>query len=75
VRWAEISDVVVACHTLGVPVPPGELALHDELWVVVRRPVSGRFRVLSWRDASGRWHAADPLRALLGLLTADEAAG
>ncbi|GAA3089991.1 molecular chaperone Hsp90 [Pseudonocardia yunnanensis] len=75
VRWAEISDVVVACHTLGVPVPPGELALHDELWVVVRRPVSGRFRVLSWRDASGRWHAADPLRALLGLLTEDEAVG
>jgi hypothetical protein len=65
----------VACHTLGVPVPPGELDLHDELWVVVRRPVSGRFQVLSWRDASGRWHAADPLRALLGLLTEYEAVG
>jgi hypothetical protein len=75
VRWAAIGEVVVACHTLGVPVPGGELAVHDELWVAVRRPLTGRFRVLSWRDASGRWHATDPLRALLGFLTNDDALG
>jgi hypothetical protein len=72
VRWAELAEIVVACHTLGVPVPDGELTLHDELWVLLRRPGSGRFRVPTWCDASGRWHASDPVHALLGLL-ADEA--
>jgi hypothetical protein len=72
VRWAEIAEVVVACHTLGVPVPAGELAVHDELWLAVRRPLTGRMRVPTWREASGRWHADDPVRALLGLLADDE---
>jgi hypothetical protein len=75
VRWAELAEVVVACHTLGAPVPAGELTVHDELWVAVRRPVSGRFRVPTWRDATGRWHAADPVRALLGLLAEDDVPG
>ena len=74
VRWAELAEVVVACHTLGAPVPDGDLRLHDELWVLLRRPGSGRFRVPAWRDVDGRWHASDPVRALLGLL-ADGAPG
>jgi hypothetical protein len=71
VRWTELGEVVVACHTLGVPVPDGELLVHDALHVVVSRPVTGRFPVPTWRDAAGRWHAGDPLRALLGVLDAD----
>ncbi|MDT7614657.1 MAG: hypothetical protein QOF00_2104 [Pseudonocardiales bacterium] len=70
--WSAIGEVVVACHTLGIAVPPGGLLLHDELWVTVRRPLSGRFRVPTWMDAQGRWHAEDPLRALLGLLATEE---
>jgi hypothetical protein len=68
VRWADVGEVVVACHTLGVPVPTGELLVHDELEVAVRRPAARRSPVPTWRDAGGRWHAGDPLRALLGLL-------
>ena len=71
VRWGELAGIVVACHTLGVPVPEGGLALHDELWVRLRRPGSGRFRVPAWCDAASRWHASDPVHALLSLL-ADE---
>ncbi|WP_214364624.1 sacsin N-terminal ATP-binding-like domain-containing protein [Pseudonocardia sp. H11422] len=71
VRWAELAEVVVACHTLGVPVPPGEVLLHDELVIDVRRPVAGRRTVPAWPDADGWWHAADPLRALMGLLATD----
>jgi hypothetical protein len=73
--WAELAEVVVACHTLGIGVPTGGLQRHDELWVTVTRPVSGRFRVPTWVDARGRRHAEDPLRALLGLLAADEVDG
>ncbi|GAA0925707.1 molecular chaperone Hsp90 [Pseudonocardia zijingensis] len=68
VRWAELADVVVACHTLATPVPDGRLTLHDELWVRLRRPGSGRHRVPAWRDGSGRWHASDPVHALLGTI-------
>jgi hypothetical protein len=53
---------------LGVAVPEGELRRHDELAVTVTRPLTGRFTVPAWRDAAGTWHAADPVRALLGLL-------
>ncbi|TWF78072.1 hypothetical protein FHX44_113991 [Pseudonocardia hierapolitana] len=73
VRWAELAEIVVACHTLDMPVPEGELTVHDELWVQVKRPDSGRFRVPAWRDTSGRWHASDPVHALLGLLTEEPA--
>jgi hypothetical protein len=74
VRWAELAEIVVACHTLEMPVPDGELTVHDELWVQLRRPGSGRFRVPAWKDASGRWHASDPVHALLGSI-ADEIDG
>jgi hypothetical protein len=68
VRWSALSEVVLACDVLGVPVPAGELVRHAELEVVVTRPLSGRFVVPAWRDGRGAWHAADPVRALLGLL-------
>ncbi|MHA6621855.1 sacsin N-terminal ATP-binding-like domain-containing protein [Pseudonocardia sp. DLS-67] len=68
VRWTELAEIVVACHTLEVPVPDGDLTLHDELWVQLRRPGSGRFRVPTWRDPSGRWHASDAVHALLGVI-------
>jgi hypothetical protein len=68
VRWAELAEIVVACHTLEMQVPDGDLAVHDELWVHVKRPGSDRFRVPAWRDTTGRWHATDPVHALLGLL-------
>ncbi len=70
VRWAALAEIVVACHTIGVPVPDGEIMLHDELWVTVRRPLTGRFRVPTWVDDRGRWHAEDPLRALVSMLGA-----
>jgi hypothetical protein len=68
VAWAELGEIVVTCHTLGVDVPDGGLRRHPELWVNLRRPVAGRHRVPVWRDPSGIWHAEDPLRALLALL-------
>jgi hypothetical protein len=70
VRWAELSEVVVACHTLGVAVPAGEVHRHDVLTVRLSRPGSGRREVPGWRDAAGRWHASDPLRALPAVLAA-----
>jgi len=68
VAWADIGEVVVACHTLGVDVPDGGLRRHDELWVDLHRPANGRHRVPVWREPDGTWHAEDPLRALLALL-------
>jgi hypothetical protein len=69
VRWAELAEIVVACHTLEMPVPEGVLTVHDELWVQLKRPGSGRFSVPAWPDATGRWHASDPVHALLGMLS------
>ena len=68
VEWAELGEVVVACHTLGVDVPDGGLRRHRELWVDLRRPTAGRYRVPVWCDATGTYHAEDPIRALLALL-------
>ena len=66
--WADIGEVVVACHTLGVDVPDGTLRCHDVLWVDLHRPTNGRHRVPVWCATDGTWHAEDPLRALLALL-------
>ena len=68
VAWGSLPEVVVTCHTLGVPVPEGRIRLHDELWVVLHRPTPGRHHVPTWRDADGEWHADDPVRALLAVL-------
>jgi hypothetical protein len=68
VRWAALPEVVVTCHTLGVPVPAGELWCHDRLEIVLHRPVPGRRRVPTWRAGDGRRHADDPVRALLAVL-------
>ena len=68
VPWGALPEVVVTCHTLGLPVPAGELWCHDELWVVLHRPAPGRHRVPTWRAADGRRHADDPVRALLAVL-------
>ncbi|MGZ8750443.1 MAG: sacsin N-terminal ATP-binding-like domain-containing protein, partial [Pseudonocardia sp.] len=68
VPWGALPEVVVTCHTLGVPVPAGELWCHDELWVVLHRPAPGRHRVPTWRAADGRRHTDDPVRALLAVL-------
>ena len=62
VAWADIGEVVVTCHTLGVDVPDGGLRRHDELWVDLHRPTNGRHRVPVWREPDGTWHAEDPLR-------------
>ncbi|WP_130292560.1 sacsin N-terminal ATP-binding-like domain-containing protein [Pseudonocardia sediminis] len=69
VRWAEVTEVVVACHTLGVGVPDGELVRHDELRVDLTAPEQRRITVAAWPGADGRWHASDPLRALVGALS------
>jgi hypothetical protein len=67
VRWAALPEVVVACRTTGLPVPTGEVRLHDTLEVDLTRPEAGRCSVPTWVDAVGRVHAADPVRALLAL--------
>jgi hypothetical protein len=67
-RWTAISEIVTTCAALGRDVPEGELWVHDELTVELSRPSRARHRVPSWRADDGRWHAADPLRALIGAL-------
>jgi hypothetical protein len=65
--WRALAEIVVACDILGVPVPDGDLVVHDELWVELTRPEVARKRVPTW-FAAGVWHAEDPVRALLSLL-------
>ncbi|MFC5995494.1 sacsin N-terminal ATP-binding-like domain-containing protein [Pseudonocardia hispaniensis] len=67
-RWSDSTDVVVACATLGVEVPPGEMIVHQNLMIDIHRPPMGRRSVPAWPDADGRWHVTDPVRALLGAL-------
>jgi hypothetical protein len=69
VRWSELAEVVTACAALGTAVPEGQLWVHDELTVELTRPSRTRHTVPTWRDDDGRWHASDPLRALIGVLT------
>ncbi|MBW0103594.1 ATP-binding protein, partial [Pseudonocardia sp. KRD-291] len=68
-RWAESAEVVVACTTFGVDVPDGELVRHDELVVDLTAPEQRRITVAAWPGADGRWHASDPLHALVGELS------
>ncbi|MFR9801591.1 sacsin N-terminal ATP-binding-like domain-containing protein [Pseudonocardia sp. RS010] len=67
VRWSALPEVVVACRTAGLPVPAGELWVHEALEVDLTRPEAGRRSVPTWVDTAGRVHAADPARALLAL--------
>jgi hypothetical protein len=68
-RWSALPEVVTACAALGVAVPEGRLWVHDELTVELTRPSPARYTVPTWRDEDGGWHAADPLRALIAVLT------
>jgi hypothetical protein len=67
IAWAELPEVVSACAALDVDVPPGGLVLYPRLTVELTRPEQRRIDVPAWRQ-DGRWHAADPVRALLALL-------
>ncbi len=70
-RWAELAEVAVVCHTLGVRAPDGELVLHERLEVDLTAPRTARIAVLTWPGADGRWHASDPVRALVAALARD----
>ncbi|MDT7694557.1 MAG: hypothetical protein QOI75_3924, partial [Pseudonocardiales bacterium] len=64
VAWAALPEVVAACAVLRVPVPDGSLWLHERLTVELSRPEVRRLDVpVWWQD--NRWHASDPVRALL----------
>ncbi|MGH3569378.1 MAG: sacsin N-terminal ATP-binding-like domain-containing protein [Pseudonocardia sp.] len=75
VRWSDLAEVVVTCGALGVRVPDGVLWRHDPLTVVLRRPPTGARTVPAWRDGTGAWHASDPVRALIGVLSSESDAG
>lgn len=70
--WSACAEVVAACAGLGLAVPAGGFRRHDELRVELSRPSRGTLSVPCWPDERGRWHAADPLRALLALLAAPD---
>jgi hypothetical protein len=61
--WEDLVEVVAACAAVGLPVPEGEVMLHDVLQVRVAGTVH---EVPWWVTDRGIVHAADPLRALLG---------
>jgi hypothetical protein len=64
VAWAALPEVVAACAVLRVPVPDGSLWLHERLTVELSRPEVRRLDApVWWQD--NRWHASDPVRALL----------
>ncbi|MGI9062704.1 MAG: hypothetical protein ACR2FQ_02640, partial [Pseudonocardiaceae bacterium] len=60
--WGNLVEVVAACAAVGIPVPEGEVVLHDVLQVRVADTVH---QVPWWVTGGGIVHAADPLRALL----------
>ena len=64
--WAALPEVVAACAAIGTAVPEGELWCHERLTVELSRPEARRLEVPVWRQ-DGRWHASDPVRALLAL--------
>jgi hypothetical protein len=67
VAWSELPEVVAACAALEVPIPAGGLVLHERLTVTLTRPAPGQLDVPVWWG-DGRWHASDPVRALLAEL-------
>ena len=69
VGWTELVEVVLACRQLGIEAAGrGAVPARRTVGVGGRGRFTGRFRVPAWRDEHGRWHAEDPLRALLGVL-------
>ncbi|MGQ0774373.1 MAG: sacsin N-terminal ATP-binding-like domain-containing protein [Pseudonocardiales bacterium] len=62
VRWAELVEVVAVCAAVGLPVPDGELRLHDHLKV---RHNATDHAVPFWVTPNGTVHATDPVRAAL----------
>ncbi|MGH3942839.1 MAG: sacsin N-terminal ATP-binding-like domain-containing protein [Pseudonocardiaceae bacterium] len=62
VRWAELVEVVAVCAAAGLPVPDGELRLHDHLQV---RHQATTHTVPFWVTPDGTVHATDPVRAAL----------
>ncbi|MDA3630817.1 ATP-binding protein [Saccharopolyspora sp. WRP15-2] len=53
-RWPDVARVPAACEILGIPLPPGEITLHDGLRV---RSSAGEHRVHWWVEPTGRTHA------------------
>ncbi|MGH3929826.1 MAG: sacsin N-terminal ATP-binding-like domain-containing protein, partial [Pseudonocardiaceae bacterium] len=62
VRWAELVEVVAVCAAAGLPIPDGELQLHNHLQV---RHKSTTHTVPFWVTPDGTVHATDPVRAAL----------
>ncbi|GAA4612134.1 ATP-binding protein [Saccharopolyspora hordei] len=52
--WPEVGRVPASCELLGIPVPTGEVTLHDGLRV---RSSSGEHRVHWWVTSTGAVHA------------------
>jgi hypothetical protein len=74
VAWAALPEVVAACAVLRAPVPDGSLWLHERLIVELSRPEVRRLVVpVWWQD--NRWHASDPVRALLAVLSEEPPPG
>lgn len=67
VAWTALPEIVLACRALGVAVPDGDLVVHDRLVVDLADGTSAP--VPTWPGTDGRWHASDPLRALVAALS------
>ncbi|MEQ3550370.1 hypothetical protein WIS52_07800 [Pseudonocardia nematodicida] len=68
VEWASIPEAVLAARAVGADLPSDGPVLHDELVVDLDR--GGRVAVPVWPGDDGRWHATDPVRALVAALGA-----
>ncbi|MGI9062260.1 MAG: sacsin N-terminal ATP-binding-like domain-containing protein [Pseudonocardiaceae bacterium] len=62
--WGDLVDVVAACAAAGLAIPDGDLVVHSAVRV---RVAGAEHEVPYWVTASGVVHAADPVRALLGV--------
>ncbi|MDQ3276018.1 MAG: hypothetical protein M3Q39_13580, partial [Actinomycetota bacterium] len=66
--WGDLVDVVAACAAAGLAIPYGDVMVHCAVWV---RVAGAEHEVPYWVTASGIVHAADPVRALLGVIADD----
>ncbi|MER7079826.1 hypothetical protein SAMN02982929_07107 [Saccharopolyspora kobensis] len=53
-RWPEVARVPASCELLGIPLPTGQITLHDSLRV---RSSAGEQRVHWWVENTGGVHA------------------